>query len=404
MGSVSFKNVLRMKKTTPSEESTSSEVSPANDLPLSAQMRSPLQSGLKTPVEYDKWGSLPFTVIQLIFTHAASWPPPQFRKFLSAVSQLNHYWKDTTDSLIERLDLKKIWSGPLESVLRRFNHTKKLRLTSIDVDSFLTLSHHNQLSELELHAIDFQSSRMIRALMRIPFITSLIFRNSPSVDDRVVRALIQCVSLRTLDFTGCSLVTEDGARSIQKITTLEHLYLADCSGISTEGLLGLSSLTKLRTLNLSGVHTVANSVLHGLSTMINLSDLDIFMCPNITDTGLWYLARNNSLQSLNVFSCDKITDEGLRAIAQHQKLQTLNIGWCCLISDAGLKFLCRLLSLRELRLSCVSITVEGLLSLAKLERLSLLDLRGCDISPMQLTKGIKVLREMYGDQLTILRT
>lgn len=356
------------------------------------------------PHEVEKWGALPFTAIQLIFTHASSSPPPQFRKFLATASLLNQHWKDAIDSLVERLDLKKIWNTPLESILTRFAQTTKLRLTSIDAESFLTLSQHHQLRELELHAIDFNSTRMLKALTKIPFITTLRFRNSPSIDDRVIRALTQCSSLTTLDLTGCSLVTEDGVQSLSKVTTLEHLYLADCSGISTEGLLGLSSLTRLKTLNLSGVHNVADSVLHGLSTMQNLTDLDIFMCPNVTDTGLWYLAKQNSLRSLNLFSCDKITDEGLRAIAQHRKLETLNIGWCCLISDRGLKYICRLPVLQELRLSCVSITVNGLINLSKLKRLSLLDLRGCDISPMKLTEGIKTMREINGDQLTILRS
>eukprot|EP00210_Caulerpa_lentillifera_P002150 g2064.t1 len=387
MRSVSLKNLLRLKKTNPGEESASVKCSKR-----------------KISVDDDKWGALPFTAIQLIFTHASTGSPQQFRQFLSTASLLNHHWKDAVDSLIEKLDLKKIWNAPLQSILARFRLASKLRLTSIDADSFSTLSEHHQLRELELHAIDFHSMRMVKALKKINFIKSLIFRNSPSIDDRAVSALIQCTSLTNLDLTGCSLLTEDGAQSIQKITTLEHLYLADCSGISTEGLCGLSILTRLKTLNLSGVQTVTNCVLHGFSTMKNLTDLDIFMCPDVTDTGLWSLAKHNSLRSLNVFSCDKITNEGLRAIAHHPTLETLNIGWCCLISDYGLKFICRLPVLQELRLSCVSITIDGLMSLSKLKCLSLLDLRGCDISPMKLTEGIKTMREIHGNQLTILRT
>ena len=106
-----------------------------------------------------RWGSLHSFAIQSIVRHASCAFPEDFRKILFKASLLNKHWKMAIDAIVEKLDLRRNWQLPLDTLLTRFSSARRLRLTSIDGDMLMHLTQHTHLEDLELCAVDFSASR-----------------------------------------------------------------------------------------------------------------------------------------------------------------------------------------------------------------------------------------------------
>ena len=105
------------------------------------------------------------------------------------------------------------------------------------------------------------------------------------------------------------------------------------------------------------------------------------MDAKITNRGLQYLAEPSLLPALtwlDLGDCYNITDEGLLHIAKMNKLKGLLLFGCTKITDKGLLYLAKMKSLETLDLrGCSKITDEGIMVLSEMNNLKYLRLGGC---------------------------
>ena len=87
----------------------------------------------------------------------------------------------------------------------------------------------------------------------------------------------------------------------------------------------------------------------------------------ITDVGLGKVAVHMDLKRLKrlFLSGTKITDEGLGHVAKLKKLEILTLVGCDKITDAGLQHLHKLTNLKQVRLRGTTVSAEGIAKLKK---------------------------------------
>jgi hypothetical protein len=173
------------------------------------------------------------------------------------------------------------------------------------------------------------------------------------------------LSFEFLDMTDQSMV------HLAKLKKLEELSLAH-TGISNQGLRYLSNLP-LTGLNLTNTN-IDSGGLKEIAKLkklgyLNLSDTDV------DDEGLGLLAALNDLSDLNL-AATKVTDRGLPLLLTHQpmwKLVLLNTN----ITDSGMNSVAKLKNLECLDLDSTAVTIVGLRILSKCAKLRTLNVQNC---------------------------
>ncbi|XP_038902182.1 F-box/LRR-repeat protein 3-like isoform X1 [Benincasa hispida] len=270
----------------------------------------------------------------------------------------------------------------------------------------------------------------------------------------------KCKELRSLDLSFLP-ITEKCLPSILQLQHLEELVLEECHGIDDEGLEALKRNCKrnsLKILNLSRCQSISHS---GLSSLINgsedLQKLNLSYgssittdmakclhnisglqsikldCCSLTTSGVKAIANwRASLQELSLSKCTGVTDECLSIIVQkHKQLRKLDITCCRKITYASINWItsscsslvslkmesCSLVPseayvligercpyLEELDVTDNEIDNEGLKSISKCSRLSVLKLGICvninDDGLLHIASGCPKIKELDLYRLT----
>lgn len=118
-----------------------------------------------------------------------------------------------------------------------------------------------------------------------------------------------------------------------------------------------------------------------LSRLIKVSHLS---CNRLTDSELKFLTELKYLKSLDISESD-MTDMGMDAVAKLLKLTSLNISGIPQISNAFIQLISSFNALTSLDLSgCVNVSYQGLQYLVKCKNLKKLDVSCCDIEDVEL--------------------
>ncbi|HNB18666.1 MAG TPA: hypothetical protein PLC15_24985, partial [Candidatus Obscuribacter sp.] len=176
--------------------------------------------------------------------------------------------------------------------------------------------------------------------------------------------------LTALPLTGLILTNTDidneGLKHIAKLTRLGYLNLSD-TDVNDEGLRQLEPLKDLSDLNLAATK-ITDRGLPFLKVHQPIWKL-VLLNTNVTDSGMAAITELKNLECLDVDST-AVTIVGLRKLTACDKLRTLNLQ-NCLFNDRDAAELAKLLpALSNLNISHTQLTGKGLLSLAKLPKLS----------------------------------
>lgn len=169
--------------------------------------------------------------------------------------------------------------------------------------------------------------------------------------------------LRRLDLSGATAISN--LAPLTALVELIDLDLSGCTGVSS--LEPLAPLAKLLSLNLADGRSLSS--LTPLAGLTALRELDLRRC--LALTSIAPLARLTELTRLDLTGCSSLTDAA--ALAQLTRLTRLRLSGCHSLTQ--IPPLTDLTALRRLALDeCTGITR---LELARLPRLSGLNLRGC---------------------------
>ncbi|CAO2823980.1 unnamed protein product [Amaranthus hypochondriacus] len=227
-----------------------------------------------------------------------------------------------------------------------------------------------------------------------------------------------CTSLISLKMESCTLVPREAFVLIgRKCHLLEELDLTD-NEIDDEGLKSISKCSRLSILKLGICLNITDEGLRHIGNRCSkLVELDLYRSMEITDSGIMAIAHGcPDLEMINMSYCKSVTDASLISMSKCAKLNTLECRGCSLITSLGIaaiavgcKHLTRLdikkcinindfgvlplahfsQNLKEINLSCTSITDVGLLSLASiscLQSMNILHLKG--LSPRGLAAAL----------------
>ena len=189
-------------------------------------------------------------------------------------------------------------------------------------------------------------------------------------------------------------ISDDGLRQLAELP-LVGLHLELCQNVSDAGIGQLGRTNSLQALWLTGTG-VTHEGLKQLASLPNLVALDLEVCDGVTDASCGVLAGMSNLRALilkkTAFEPARVTDDGVLQLAKLQHLELLDL-YANSVTDAGVEHLGRMQSLRSLDLSLVAITDKALPHLAdlpNLEHLSLLFSEGF-AGPTVTDKGLQSL-------------
>nr|ADE76629.1 unknown [Picea sitchensis] len=205
----------------------------------------------------------------------------------------------------------------------------------------------------------------------------------------------------------CSLVTERSLTMLgEGCPFLEELDLTDCS-INNTGLKSLSKCSELVTLKLGFCPNISNEgIAHIGARCSYLQELDLYRSVGVGDVGLAAIANGcPRLKSINVSYCIHVTDNGLTSLAQLQKLHQLEIRGCSGISSAGLSAIalgCKRIVELDIK-RCYGVDDVGILAVAKsCQNLRQMNVSYCPISDVGLL-ALASLRCLQNIKLVYLR-
>lgn len=269
---------------------------------------------------------------------------------------------------ISRLNQTSLTPLPLASVPLPFLSSLALLwpwLDNLDLVSLMLSCRYVQLEiRAQVRHISFTPHRhtltdvQVQTLLcTIPHLTSVRFTGCLNLTDASLRYLGP--DIRALNAKGCWQIANPGlaqlASNCPRLTSLNLGYL---SRITDEGLVSsVSSFSQLRQLNLRSCAQVSDRGITALSS-----------CPNLESVNLWYTNQGH------------LTDAGIEGGLRHLKnLRHLNLSNCSELTNASFtSVIARLTKLQTLECAnVVELTDEGMLSLADLGQLEVLDVAGC---------------------------
>ncbi|XP_021861299.1 F-box/LRR-repeat protein 3 [Spinacia oleracea] len=234
----------------------------------------------------------------------------------------------------------------------------------------------------------------------------------------IAHVAYSCTSLTSLRMESCTLVPREAFVLIgRKCHLLEELDLTD-NEIDDEGLKSISKCSNLSVLKLGICLNITDVGLSYIGDRCSkLVEIDLYRSMDITDSGITAIARGcPSLEMINISYCQRITDASLISISKCAKLSTLECRGCPLMTSLGIAAIavgCKHLTkldikkcynindfgvlplahfsqnLKEINMSCTSITDVGLLSLSSiscLQSMTILHLKG--LSPRGLASAL----------------
>lgn len=202
------------------------------------------------------------------------------------------------------------------------------------------------------------------------------------VSDSDMADLSRMPDLARLDLS-LTRITDRGLMQLKSATNLTDVNLYYAELITDQGLAVVKDWKRLRHLDLRGTKAT-DSTLQFLSGCPLLESLDISFA-QVTDIGLNNLTSLTNLKELAIGG-NKLTDNGLLALRQMPSLTSLDVSgshredsglWSVSLTEEGLNSIATLGALRHLRLNGTGVTSRGLEKLKGLSRLERLDLQDC---------------------------
>ncbi|CAO2839239.1 unnamed protein product [Amaranthus hypochondriacus] len=271
------------------------------------------------------------------------------------------------------------------------NHCASLRELSVSKCSGVTDEGMSSLvkKQKELRKLDITCCRQLTcvSIAHIAYsctsLTSLKMESCTLVPREAFVLLgRKCHLLEELDFTD-SEMDDEGLKSISKCSRLSVLKLGICLNITDEGLRHIGNrCSKLVELDLYRSMEITDLGITAIALGCpGLEKINMSYCKAVTDASLISMSKCVKLNTFECRGCPLITSLGIAAVAVGCKhLTKLDIKKCVNINDFGVLPLVHFShNLKEINLSCTSITDVGLLSLASiscLQSMNILHLKG----------------------------
>ncbi len=200
--------------------------------------------------------------------------------------------------------------------------------------------------------------------------------------DADIAELARIPTLKHVDLS-LSRISDRGLRSLRTAPGIVDLNLYYAEQITDEGLSAIKGWKHLKSLNLRGTK-ITDTTLEFLATVPSLHSLDVGFA-EITDVGLDHLASVPSLRELTIGG-NKLTDDGVQLLRQLPQLTYLDLSgfqrtdsglWSISLTENGVESIATLTELKELRLGGLSISARSLAKLKSLDKLERLSLHRC---------------------------
>ncbi|KAJ0027741.1 hypothetical protein Pint_34981 [Pistacia integerrima] len=296
-------------------------------------------------------------------------------------------------ALAEAKNLEKLWMGRCKLVTDMgvgciAVGCKKLKVMSLkwclgvgDLGVGLIAVKCKEIRSLDLSYLPI-TNKCLPSILKLQYLEDLVLEGCFGIDDDSLAALKHgCKSLKALDMSSCQNISHLGLSSLTSGTGgLQQLTLAYGSPVTLALADGLKKLSMLQSIKLDGsVVTCA-----GLKAMgnwcVSLKELSLSKCLGVTDEGLSsVVTKHRNLKKLDITCCRKITDVSIAQITSScTTLSSFKMESCTLVPrEAFVLIGQRCHSLEELDLTDNEIDDEGLKSISRCSKLSILKLGIC---------------------------
>ncbi|MCY2925260.1 MAG: hypothetical protein NT031_07455 [Planctomycetota bacterium] len=259
------------------------------------------------------------------------------------------------------------------------------------------IAQMKSLTELNLRGSDGLRGRGLADLAALPNLRSFVTTNAviyghegPAADDAWLEQLAKFPALRCLRLANCSRVTAAGLGKLRQLTGLEELELVglEKENLTKDGQSGsdrpvdnalacLGAMTGLKSLALSGEFALTETMAAQIGRCSALERVSIEEATGVGDECLAAWSKLPNLWELRLDSCPEVTAKGVEHVAKLAKLRVLYLGGCERLRGADLAPLAALTNLEELDLQRATALTNDLSPLGKLTRLRVLVLYGC---------------------------
>lgn len=313
----------------------------------------------------------------------------------------------------------------LQVIISRAEKIKRLLFTNTLIDGVTLKSlseiKNLKLDSLEVHSCDQLTNTGILALTTHQ--TSLkeldIGLCTRVTDQSLVHICNNLVNLEHLNIKRCRAVTDLGVAELGKLKKLKGLNISQCELITKEGLgkgICAEENAILEELDINSLNLDQTALIMISEKLPNLRMLDLSYCFNaVTDTSIQVIFKNQILmQSLKISYCEKVSDAGLTGMGklepqsnydgpimsnyeENRLPQKIYLGSRAeeeIVRDAQRK--------RDVMLMCEKLSLDSYsgYSLARLKRLTELDISGCNrITDVSLTYAFN-LKELVNLNLS----
>ncbi|XP_044460878.1 F-box/LRR-repeat protein 3-like isoform X2 [Mangifera indica] len=296
-------------------------------------------------------------------------------------------------ALAEAKNLEKLWMGRCKLVTDMgigciAVGCEKLKVMSLkwclgvgDLGVGLIAVKCKEIRSLDLSYLPI-TNKCLPSILKLQYLEDLVLEGCFGIDDNSLAALKHgCRSLKALDMSSCQNISHLGLSSLTSGTGgLQQLTLAYGSPVTLALADGLKKLSMLQSIKLDGsVVTCAGLKAIG-NWCVSLKELSLSKCFGVTDEGLSsVVTKHRDLKKLDITCCRKITDV---SIAQTTSSCTMLISFkmesCTLVPrEAFVLIGQRCHFLEELDLTDNEIDDEGLKSISRCSKLSILKLGIC---------------------------
>ncbi|KAL5740284.1 hypothetical protein ACOSP7_029159 [Xanthoceras sorbifolium] len=290
-------------------------------------------------------------------------------------------------------NLEKLWMGRCKMVTDMgvgciAVGCKKLRLISLkwclgvgDFGVGLIAVKCKEIRSLDLSYLPI-TDKCLPSILKLQHLEDLVLEGCFGIDDDSLAALKHgCKSLKALDMSSCQNISHLGLSSLTSGTGgLQQITLAYGSPVTLALADGLKKLSMLQSIKLDGCLVTCAGLKAIGNLCVSLKELSLSKCSGVTDEGLSsVVTKHGELRKLDITCCRKITDVSIAHITSScTVLTSLRMESCTLVPrEAFVLIGQRCHFLEELDLTDNEIDDEGLKSISRCSKLSILKLGIC---------------------------
>lgn len=198
------------------------------------------------------------------------------------------------------------------------------------------------------------------------------------INDAGIKEVVKHTNLKSLSLIDCPEITPAGFNELAALKNLHFLELWKCNVIP-ENLYATFEMRDLNALFLADCFGVKDKCLSILKDHPNAVNMGFRLMKGISDDELSYAAHFPRIIFYNQWNRDWINDKFIKVISTIPNLKELDLQSCELISPWGLRPLQRCTHLEYLNVSNTHVCDEGLINICKITSLKHLRIRGTHI-------------------------